>query len=48
MLEDVTRSVPGSVTRFAGTCPADGAEVAGQPTEVISHLQGFVTEPAVA
>ncbi|MFJ5780302.1 hypothetical protein [Streptomyces sp. NPDC093094] len=48
MLEGVTLSVPGSVTRFTGTCPPDGAEVAGQLTEVISHLQGFVTESAMA
>lgn len=36
------------MTRFAETHPADSAEVAGQLTEVISHLRGFVTEPAAA
>ncbi|MEG8280396.1 NAD(P)H-dependent oxidoreductase [Streptomyces sp. AHA2] len=48
VLEDVKLSIPGSVTRFAETHPADDAEVAGQLTQVISHLQGFVNEPAAA
>jgi hypothetical protein len=48
VLEDVKLSIPGSMTRFAETHPADDAEVAGQLTEVIARLHGFVTEPAAA
>ncbi|MET9761936.1 NAD(P)H-dependent oxidoreductase [Streptomyces sp. NPDC006372] len=48
VLEDVKLSIPGSMTRFAETHPADDAEVAGQLTEVIARLHGFATEPAAA
>ncbi|CAL9283413.1 MULTISPECIES: NAD(P)H-dependent oxidoreductase [Streptomyces] len=48
VLEDVKLSIPGSVTRFAETHPADDAEVAAQLTEVIARLHGDVTEPAAA
>ncbi|MDQ0753179.1 NAD(P)H-dependent FMN reductase [Streptomyces africanus] len=48
VLEDVKLSIPGSVTRFAETHPADDAEVAAQLTEVVARLHGRVTEPAAA
>ncbi|MEU2270359.1 NAD(P)H-dependent oxidoreductase [Streptomyces olindensis] len=48
VLEDVKLSIPGSVTRFAETHPADDAEVAAQLTEVIARLHGDVAEPAAA
>ncbi|BCL18751.1 NAD(P)H-dependent oxidoreductase [Streptomyces tuirus] len=48
VLEDVKLSIPGSMTRFAETHPADDAEVAGQLTEVIARLHGHVSEPAAA
>ncbi|MEU0384746.1 NAD(P)H-dependent oxidoreductase [Streptomyces chartreusis] len=48
VLEDVKLSIPGSMTRFAETHPADDAEVAGQLTEVIARLHGHATEPAAA
>ncbi|MER6112653.1 NAD(P)H-dependent oxidoreductase [Streptomyces hirsutus] len=44
VLEDVKLSIPGSVTRFAGTHPADDAEVVTSLTEVIRQ----VTERSVA
>ncbi|MFJ4820436.1 NAD(P)H-dependent oxidoreductase [Streptomyces sp. NPDC088801] len=48
VLEDVKLSIPGSVTRFAETHPADDAEVAQQLTEVIARLHGALSEPAAA
>ncbi|MFI6374456.1 NADPH-dependent FMN reductase [Streptomyces sp. NPDC050546] len=48
VLEDVKVSIPGSLTRFAETHPADDAEVAAQLTEVITRLHGQATEPAAA
>ncbi|MYS93610.1 MULTISPECIES: NAD(P)H-dependent oxidoreductase [Streptomyces] len=48
VLEDVKLSIPGSVTRFAETHPADDAEVAAQLTEVIARLHGHAAEPAAA
>ena len=48
VLEDVKLSIPGSVTRFAETHPADDAEVAAQLTEVIARLHSTATEPAAA
>jgi NAD(P)H-dependent FMN reductase len=48
VLEDVKLSIPGSLTRFAETHPADDAEVAAQLTEVIARLHGQATEPAAA
>ncbi|MEU0192174.1 NAD(P)H-dependent oxidoreductase [Streptomyces afghaniensis] len=48
VLEDVKLSIPGSMTRFAETHPADDAEVAEQLTEVIARLHGHATEPAAA
>ncbi|MDK1342399.1 NAD(P)H-dependent oxidoreductase [Streptomyces sp. 378] len=48
VLEDVKLSIPGSMTRFAETHPADDAEVAEQLTEVIARLHGHVSAPAAA
>ncbi|GGW98122.1 NAD(P)H-dependent oxidoreductase [Streptomyces lomondensis] len=48
VLEDVKLSIPGSMTRFAETHPADDAEVAAQLTEVIARLHGQAAEPAAA
>ncbi|MER7895699.1 NADPH-dependent FMN reductase [Streptomyces sp. NPDC096046] len=48
VLEDVKLSIPGSMTRFAETHPADDAEVAEQLTEVIARLHGHVSSPAAA
>lgn len=48
VLEDVKLSIPGSVTRFAETHPADDAEVAAQLTEVIARVHGHVGEAAAA
>ncbi|MEU6474636.1 NAD(P)H-dependent oxidoreductase [Streptomyces massasporeus] len=48
VLEDVKLSIPGSMTRFAETHPADDAEVAEQLTEVIARLHGHASEPAAA
>lgn len=42
VLEDVKLSIPGSLSRFAETHPADDAEVAGQLTEVVARLHGTV------
>ncbi|MFE0512843.1 NADPH-dependent FMN reductase [Streptomyces sp. NPDC058964] len=42
VLEDVKLSIPGSLTRFAETHPADDAEVAAQLTEVVARLHGNV------
>lgn len=38
VLEDVKLSIPGSVTRFAQTHPADDAEVAAQLAEVVARV----------
>ncbi|RNG25038.1 NAD(P)H-dependent oxidoreductase [Streptomyces botrytidirepellens] len=40
VLEDVKLSIPGSLTRFAETHPADDAEVAAQLTAVVARLHG--------
>ncbi|MFJ5997330.1 NAD(P)H-dependent oxidoreductase [Streptomyces sp. NPDC092370] len=48
VLEDVKLSIPGSMTRFAETHPADDAEVAEQLTEVIARLHGHASAPAAA
>ncbi|MFI0141230.1 NAD(P)H-dependent oxidoreductase [Streptomyces luteogriseus] len=48
VLEDVKLSIPGSMTRFAETHPADDAEVAEQLTEVVARLHGHASEPAAA
>ncbi|MFI8191846.1 NAD(P)H-dependent oxidoreductase [Streptomyces sp. NPDC085946] len=48
VIEDIKLSIPGSMTRFAETHPADDAEVAAQLTEVITRVQGTATEPAAA
>ncbi|MEV5438470.1 NAD(P)H-dependent oxidoreductase [Streptomyces sp. NPDC052682] len=48
VIEDIKLSIPGSVTRFAETHPADDAEVAAQLSEVITRLQGTATEPTAA
>jgi NAD(P)H-dependent FMN reductase len=42
VIEDIKLSIPGSVTRFAETHPADDAEVAAQLTEVVARLHGNV------
>ena len=42
VLEDVKLSIPGSVTRFADTHPADDSEVAEQLTEVVHRLHSKV------
>ncbi|MFJ9537656.1 NAD(P)H-dependent oxidoreductase [Streptomyces sp. NPDC101225] len=48
VLEDVKLSIPGSVTRFAETHPADDAEVAAQLTEVVARLHGHAGEAVAA
>ncbi|GGV66451.1 MULTISPECIES: NAD(P)H-dependent oxidoreductase [Streptomyces] len=48
VIEDVKLAIPGSVTRFAETHPADDAEVAAQLTEVVACLQGYATGAAAA
>jgi len=48
VLEDVKLSIPGSVTRFAETHPADDAEVAAQLAEVIAHIHGHAGEKIAA
>ncbi|MEU6577972.1 NAD(P)H-dependent oxidoreductase [Streptomyces sp. NPDC046805] len=42
VLEDVKMSVPGSMTRFAETHPADDTEVAAELAEVVARLHGTV------
>ncbi|SFY37417.1 NAD(P)H-dependent oxidoreductase [Streptomyces atratus] len=42
VLEDVKLSIPGSVTRFADTHPADDAEVVTAITEVIAQVRSAV------
>ncbi|WP_063729559.1 NAD(P)H-dependent oxidoreductase [Streptomyces sp. RTd22] len=46
VLEDVKLSIPGSLTRFAETHPADDAEIAAQLTEVVARLHGHVEAAA--
>ncbi|AYN38143.1 NAD(P)H-dependent oxidoreductase [Streptomyces dangxiongensis] len=48
VIEDIKLSIPGSVTRFAATHPADDAEVAAQLTEVVARLHSNVGEAAAA
>lgn len=48
MIEDIKLSIPGSVTRFAETHPADDAEVAAQLTEVVARLHGHADEAIAA
>ncbi|MEU6282803.1 NAD(P)H-dependent oxidoreductase [Streptomyces sp. NPDC047028] len=48
VIEDIKLSIPGSVTRFAETHPADDAEVAAQLTEVVARLHGNVGEAVAA
>ncbi|MEV6170681.1 NAD(P)H-dependent oxidoreductase [Streptomyces sp. NPDC051954] len=48
VLEDVKLSIPGSVTRFAETHPADDAEVVADLTEVIARLHGHTGEALAA
>ncbi|CCK25574.1 secreted protein [Streptomyces davaonensis JCM 4913] len=48
VLEDIKLSIPGSVTRFADTHPADDTEVAAQLTEVIARVHGHADETAAA
>ncbi|MFD0318745.1 NAD(P)H-dependent oxidoreductase [Streptomyces flavalbus] len=48
VLEDVKLSIPGSVTRFAETHPADDAEVAAQLADVVARLHGHAGTQAAA
>ncbi|GAB2934555.1 NAD(P)H-dependent oxidoreductase [Streptomyces heilongjiangensis] len=48
VLEDVKLSVPGSVTRFAETHPADDTEVVEQLSAVLAAVQGRAGEAAAA
>jgi len=48
VIEDIKLSIPGSVTRFADTHPADDAEVAEQLTEVVARLHAQAGEAAAA
>lgn len=48
VIEDIKLSIPGSLTRFAATHPADDAEVAAQLTEVVARLHSNVGEAAAA
>lgn len=48
VLEDVKLSIPGSLTRFAETHPADDAEVAAQLSQVVAHLHSSAGEAAAA
>jgi NAD(P)H-dependent FMN reductase len=48
VLENVKLSIPGSLTRFAETHPADDAEVAAQLAEVVTHLHSNAGETAAA
>lgn len=41
VVEEIKLAIPGSVTRFAETHPADDAEVAGQLKEAVAQLAGF-------
>ncbi|NJP48681.1 NAD(P)H-dependent oxidoreductase [Streptomyces sp. SBST2-5] len=48
VLEDIKLSIPGSVTRFAETHPAEDTEVAEQLTEVVARIQSHAAAPAAA
>ena len=48
VVEDIKLSIPGSLTRFAETPPADDAEVAAQLTEVVARLHGHAGEAVAA
>ncbi|GGP42312.1 NAD(P)H-dependent oxidoreductase [Streptomyces calvus] len=48
VIEDIKLSIPGSMTRFAETHPADDSEIVEQLTEVVTRLHGHATEPAAA
>lgn len=48
VIEDIKLSIPGSLTRFAETHPADDAEVAAQLTEVVARLHGHADEAVAA
>ncbi|MBN0042808.1 NAD(P)H-dependent oxidoreductase [Streptomyces actuosus] len=48
VIEDIKLAIPGSVTRFAESHPADDAEVAAQLTEVVSRLKGHAGEAVAA
>ncbi|CAL9356811.1 NAD(P)H-dependent oxidoreductase [Streptomyces sp. G3] len=48
VIEDLKLSIPGSVTRFAETHPADDAEVAAELTEVVARLHGHADEALAA
>ncbi|MFI8089870.1 NAD(P)H-dependent oxidoreductase [Streptomyces sp. NPDC086080] len=48
VIEDIKLSIPGSVTRFAATHPADDTEVTEQLTEVLTRLHGLADQPSAA
>ncbi len=48
VIDDIKLSIPGSMTRFAETHPADDSEIVEQLTEVVTRLHGHATEPAAA
>ncbi|MFH8446933.1 NAD(P)H-dependent oxidoreductase [Streptomyces sp. NPDC018026] len=48
VIEDLKLSIPGSMTRFAETHPADDAEVAAQLTEVVARLHGHADDVLAA
>ncbi|WNM33203.1 NAD(P)H-dependent oxidoreductase [Streptomyces sp. Li-HN-5-11] len=48
VIEDIKLSIPGSLTRFAETHPADDVEVAAQLTEVVARLHGHAGETVAA
>ncbi|GAA0649885.1 NAD(P)H-dependent oxidoreductase [Streptomyces thermocarboxydovorans] len=48
VLEDIKLSIPGSMTRFAETHPAEDTEVAEQLTEVVARIQGHAAAPTAA
>ncbi|MBT3150369.1 NAD(P)H-dependent oxidoreductase [Streptomyces sp. CHD11] len=48
VVEDIKLSIPGSVTRFADTHPADDAEVAAHLTEVLDRLHDLAGRPTAA
>ena len=47
VIDDIKLSIPGSLTRFAETHPADDSEVVEQLTEVIARLSGLAAPTAV-
>ncbi|MFI9820383.1 NAD(P)H-dependent oxidoreductase [Streptomyces sp. NPDC052013] len=48
VIEDIKLSIPGSMTRFAETHPAEDTEVAEQLTEVVTRLQTHAAQPTAA